>query len=102
MRIFSPLLFPLIAVLIWATNTVVSKAAASVLDPAAISFYRWVIAALVLTPFCLPQLWRRRSEIRPWFGKLLVLAALGMVLAALVEWLASRCARGGRTDRRTD
>ncbi|WP_438404818.1 EamA family transporter, partial [Aeromonas hydrophila] len=46
MRIFSPLLFPLMAVLIWATNTVVSKAAASLLDPAAISFYRWVIAAL--------------------------------------------------------
>ena len=89
MRIFSPLLFPLIAVLIWATNTVVSKAAASVLDPAAISFYRWVIAALVLTPFCLPQLWRRRSEIRPWFGKLLVLAALGMVLFQCLAYYAA-------------
>ena len=50
MRIFYPLMFPLLAVLIWATNTVVSKAAADVLDPAAISFYRWVIAALALTP----------------------------------------------------
>lgn len=35
MRIFYPLMFPLLAVLIWATNTVVSKAAADVLDPAA-------------------------------------------------------------------
>ena len=73
-----PFLFPLLAILIWAANTVVSKAAAGVLDPAAISFYRWVIAALALSPFCLPQLWRRRAEIRPWLGKLLVLAALGM------------------------
>ena len=89
MRIFSPLLFPLMAVLIWATNTVVSKAAASVLDPAAISFYRWVIAALALTPFCLPQLWRRRSEIRLWFGKLLVLAALGMVLFQCLAYYAA-------------
>ena len=32
MRIFYPLMFPLLAVLIWATNTVVSKAAADVLD----------------------------------------------------------------------
>ncbi len=77
------------AVLIWATNTVVSKAAASVLNPAAISFYRWVIAALALTPFCLPQLWRRRSEIRPWFGKLLVLAALGMVLFQCLAYYAA-------------
>ncbi len=45
-----PFLFPLLAILIWAANTVVSKAAAGVLDPAAISFYRWVIAALALTP----------------------------------------------------
>ncbi|RBB96618.1 EamA family transporter, partial [Pseudomonas sp. MWU12-2115] len=36
------MLFPLLAVLIWAANTVVSKAAAQVLDPAAISFYRWL------------------------------------------------------------
>ncbi|MFM5325491.1 DMT family transporter [Aeromonas veronii] len=89
MRIFSPLLFPLMAVLIWATNTVVSKAAASVLDPAAISFYRWVIAALALTPFCLPPLWRRRSEVRPWLGKLLVLAALGMVLYQCLAYYAA-------------
>lgn len=89
MRVFSPLLFPLMAVLIWATNTVVSKAAASVIDPAAISFYRWLIAALALTPFCLPQLWRRRHEIRPWFGKLLVLAALGMVLFQCLAYYAA-------------
>ncbi len=89
MRIFSPLLFPLMAVLIWATNTVVSKAAASVLDPAAISFYRWVIAAFALSPFCLPQLWRRRRDLRPWLGKLLVLAALGMVLYQCLAYYAA-------------
>ncbi|WP_421240302.1 DMT family transporter [Aeromonas enteropelogenes] len=84
-----PILFPLLAILIWAANTVVSKAAAGVVDPAAISFYRWVIAALVLTPFCLPALWRRRSEIRPWFGKLLVLSLLGMVLYQCLAYYAA-------------
>jgi len=77
-----PFLFPLLAILIWAANTVVSKAAAGVLDPAAISFYRWVIAALALSPFCLPQLWRRRADIRPWLGKLLVLSLLACRLLA--------------------
>jgi drug/metabolite transporter (DMT)-like permease len=84
-----PFLFPLLAILIWAANTVVSKAAAGVLDPAAISFYRWVIAALALSPFCLPQLWRRRAEIRPWLGKLLVLALLGMVLYQCLAYYAA-------------
>src|SRR5450830_2176877 len=32
-----PVLYPLLAVLIWAANTIVSKAAAGVVDPAAIS-----------------------------------------------------------------
>lgn len=84
-----PILFPLLAILIWAANTVVSKAAAGVVDPAAISFYRWVIAALALSPFCLPALWRRRSEIRPWFGKLLVLSLLGMVLYQCLAYYAA-------------
>lgn len=84
-----PFLFPLLAILIWAANTVVSKAAAGVLDPAAISFYRWVIAALALSPFCLPQLWRRRADIRPWLGKLLVLSLLGMVLYQCLAYYAA-------------
>ncbi|MFQ2092041.1 DMT family transporter [Aeromonas taiwanensis] len=84
-----PILFPLLAILIWAANTVVSKAAAGVVDPAAISFYRWVIAALALSPFCLPALWRRRRELRPWFGKLLVLSLLGMVLYQCLAYYAA-------------
>ena len=40
-------------------------------------------------PFCLPQLWRRRGEIRPWLGKLLVLAALGMVLYQCLAYYAA-------------
>ena len=39
MRIFYPLMFPLLAVLIWATNTVVSKAAADVLAGIVSAFY---------------------------------------------------------------
>ncbi|WP_323980602.1 DMT family transporter [Aeromonas media] len=84
-----PFLFPLLAILIWAANTVVAKAAAGVVDPAAISFYRWVIAALALSPFCLPQLWRRRAEIRPLLGKLLVLSLLGMVLYQCLAYYAA-------------
>ena len=57
--------FPLLAVLIWAANTVVSKAAANVLDPAAISFYRWLVALLVLSPFMWRPLRAQWPAIRP-------------------------------------
>ena len=36
------MLFPLLAVLIWSINAVVSKLSATAIDPAAISFYRWL------------------------------------------------------------
>lgn len=84
-----PMLFPLLAVLIWAGNTVVSKAAASVLDPAAISLYRWLLAALVLTPLMLLPLWRQRAAIRPWLPRFAVLGLLGMVAYQCLAYYAA-------------
>lgn len=81
--------FPLLAVLIWSANTVVSKAAAAALDPAAISFYRWLVAGLVLTPFCLRPLWQQRRALAPWLGAYTVLAALGMVMYQCLAYYAA-------------
>ncbi|GAB1437576.1 hypothetical protein MASR2M36_03090 [Providencia sp.] len=47
------LLFPLIAVLLWSINAIVNKAASTAIDPAAISFYLWALALVVMTPFVL-------------------------------------------------
>ncbi|SMF05662.1 DMT family transporter [Pseudogulbenkiania subflava] len=84
-----PVLFPLLAVLIWAANTVVSKAAATLFDPAAISFYRWLVAALVLSPFCLSPLWRQRRALLPHLPRFAVLAVLGMVLYQCLAYYAA-------------
>ncbi len=83
------IVFPLLAVLIWAANTIVSKAAAGVLDPAAISFFRWVVAAIVLTPFCARPLWRRRAELRPWLLRFAALSLMGMVLYQCLAYYAA-------------
>ncbi|WP_232522582.1 DMT family transporter [Chitinibacter sp. GC72] len=82
-------LFPVLAVLIWAANTVVSKAAAAVIDPAAISLYRWLIAALVLSPVMAPQLRRQWPQLRPYLAKFAVLALLGMVLYQCLAYFAA-------------
>lgn len=84
-----PLLLPILATLIWAGNTIVSKLSAGAIEPAAISFYRWLVALLVLTPAMLPRVWKLRAQVRPHWRKLLVLAALGMVLYQSLAYFAA-------------
>ncbi|MEI2428953.1 DMT family transporter [Lysobacter yananisis] len=84
-----PLLLPILATLIWAGNTIVSKLSAGAIEPAAISFYRWLVALLVLTPLMLPRVWKLRAQVRPYWRKLLVLAALGMVLYQSLAYFAA-------------
>ncbi|KQN47026.1 DMT family transporter [Rouxiella silvae] len=83
------LLFPLFAVLIWSLNAVVSKAAAGAIDPAAISFYRWLLALITLTPFILPGVWRNRAEIKKYWWKFMTLGLLGMVLYQSLAYYAA-------------
>lgn len=82
-------MFPLLAVLIWSINAIVSKMSATAIDPAAISFYRWLLAWVVLTPFALPGVWRHRQQIRQSWWKLLVLGLLGMVLYQSLAYYAA-------------
>ncbi len=82
-------MFPLLAVLIWSINAIVSKMSASAIDPAAISFYRWLIALVVLAPFALPGVWRHRQQIAQVWWKLLILGMLGMVLYQSLAYFAA-------------
>ncbi|RJF56305.1 DMT family transporter [Serratia inhibens] len=83
------MLFPLLAVLIWSVNAVVSKLSATAIDPAAISFYRWLLALIVLTPFVLPGVIRNWREVRANGWKLLTLGLLGMVLYQSLAYYAA-------------
>lgn len=82
-------IFPLLAVLIWSINAVVSKVSATAIDPAAISFYRWALALIVLTPFVLPGALRNWPAIRANWWKLLILGLLGMVLYQSLAYYAA-------------
>ena len=57
-------LFPVIAVLIWAINTIVSKLAVGVIDPAAISFFRWLLAGVLLALAFGRPVWRQRAVVQ--------------------------------------
>ncbi|WP_334460289.1 DMT family transporter [Acinetobacter soli] len=73
-------LLPLIAVLIWSMNIAVTRYAVDLIEPASISFYRWLIAFIVLTPFMLFKVWVQRALVRRHLGQLAILSAFGMVL----------------------
>jgi len=73
-------LLPLFTVFIWAVNSIVNKMAASVIEPSAMSFYRWFFAMLILTPFCIRSVRKQWHAIKPNLSKLAFLGFLGMVL----------------------
>ena len=73
-------LLPLFTVFIWGGNTIVNKMSVLVIEPSAMSFFRWFIAMFILTPFCLPSIIKAHKTIKPYLAKLAFLALLGMVL----------------------
>ncbi|MBU3846843.1 MAG: DMT family transporter [Candidatus Acinetobacter avistercoris] len=74
------LALPVIAVLIWSFNIAISRYVADYISPVSISFYRWLIAFVILTPFIIPKVWQQRELIRPHLWQLAFLSLCGMVL----------------------
>jgi hypothetical protein len=58
-------IYPLIPVLIWAVNMVVTRYAASVIEPVSISFWRLLIAWLLMSPWMLPAVIKDKQQISP-------------------------------------
>lgn len=79
-HLFLALLLPMTAVLIWSLNIAITRYVADYISPVSISFYRWLIAFVLLTPFMAQQVWQQRQLVRQYMMKLAVLSAFGMVL----------------------
>lgn len=75
--------------LFFAANMLTGRATADELPPAALAFWRWFGALLLLLPFCTATLWRhRQAALREW-RDLLVLGALGMGVCGAVVYLGA-------------
>src|SRR5450830_312561 len=81
--------FPLLAIFIWAGNTVVNKMAVGAIFPAEIGFYRWLLAGLLFTPFMFRQVLAHWSQIRPNLGRIFVLGVLGMAVYQSLAYFAA-------------
>lgn len=83
------LLYPLLAVILWAMNAVVNKLSTGVIEPETISFYRWVVALIVLSPFCIRGSIQHWDKIKTHLGKLCFLGFLGMALYQCLAYYAA-------------
>ncbi|CRM08201.1 carboxylate/amino acid/amine transporter [Pseudomonas sp. 25 E 4] len=81
--------YPLLAIFIWAGNTVINKLAVGAIFPAEIGFYRWLLAALLFTPFMLKPVIAHWSVIRPNLSKVFVLGVLGMAVYQSLAYYAA-------------
>ena len=81
--------YPLLAIFIWAGNTVVNKLAVGSIFPAEIGFYRWLFAALLFTPFMLKPVIAHWPQIRPNLGKIFILGVLGMAVYQSLAYFAA-------------
>jgi len=73
-----------LATLFWAGNWVLGRALRDVFEPAALNFWRWLIATLALAPFAVPRLRGHLGAIRRSAGLLLALSFFGV---ALFQWM---------------
>ncbi|WP_417618652.1 DMT family transporter [Oceanisphaera sp.] len=82
-------LFPLLAVLFWAGNTVVNKLTVGTIFPAEVGFYRWLFACVLLTPFLLRPTLKAWPVLKCHGGKIFVLSLLGMAVYQSLAYFAA-------------
>ncbi len=82
--------FPLIVMALWAGNVIVSKLAAGIIAPPAITFYRLVVAVTLMSVFIAIPTWRNRAAVKQALPKLFFLGFLSMAFyQCLSYWAAS-------------
>jgi len=86
------LAFALLALanLLWAGNWVTGRALREAFDPITLNFWRWLVAALVLAPFAIHDIARKRDTIRRHAGLLALLALTGVVVFHSLVYLGLR------------
>lgn len=77
------------AIMLWGGNAVVAKLSAAVISPADVTFFRWLVAALLLAPFASGPILRHRAELGHQLPRMIVLGLLGCVLFPYLMYVAA-------------
>lgn len=74
----------------WSGNFVVASGLSDSIQPFTLSFYRWLVATLVFTPFAYKSVKRDWAAIRIHFPYLLIIAVLGISIFNTLIYYAGR------------
>jgi len=69
-------------------NQITARAAADIMPPFGMAFWRWTLTALLLLPLAWKTLWRERAAVRAEWKQSLALGALGMALCGAPVYIA--------------
>ena len=69
-----------------ASNPVVGRAAAHVVPPIGLAFWRWLIAFLIVLPFALPGLLTHRGQLKAQWRRYLLLGVLGQGISGAIVY----------------
>ncbi|KKW90244.1 DMT family transporter [Sphingobium chungbukense] len=83
------LLYPFFAIVLWAGNVIVSRMSAHRIGPEAITFYRLLLAVLLMAPFITLPAWRNRALLWAHLGQFAILGFLAMCLFQSLSYLAA-------------
>ena len=82
--------FALLAVALWSGNFVVARGLSESIHPFALSFYRWMVATIVFTPFALPHIKKDFVEIKKNFKYIFITALIGISSFNTIIYYAGR------------
>lgn len=74
---FKVLLILITALFFWAGNTVIGKYATPYIGPISLSFYRWLVASIILLVFAAKPLFKARHLLREHWLALVILGVIG-------------------------
>jgi len=73
-----PYLLLVLTTLFWSVNFVISRGMHAEMPPMALSFWRWFVAFLILSPFGLRYLWQQRQLVRQHYRFIVVQGLIGV------------------------
>jgi len=77
---YFPYFIMILPPLLWAGNFIVGKAVADQHAPLGLSFWRWFLASVIFIPFAAKAMWRQRTVITQYIGRISLLALLSVSL----------------------
>src|ERR1700722_12289551 len=85
-----PYLLLALCMLCWSGNWIIGRAVRGSMPPIALNFWRWTVAALILTPFVLPHLKGKGAALRRAWPVLLALGVLGAGMFQVLVYIGLR------------